>query len=983
MTIDAQIGSIIDEETGYTAKDLLLKGNQIDQQAENDEVLLAGLGNIAPGLRRITRKRNITKLFEHVATRKRETPLDPEEVYKSFDILKEYSFTPDPTGRRSEYASTNLGKVHQGAFDNIKELAEMDPSEAIGMMNTANDIGRMLEAVGKVEDLSFKKAPHAEIAKKTENIEQSTQFLEPFLSKERPKGMLMDKYAIHAGRRMIATIGEDVTQIANEIVAGNATAELLLEYQKKSKAFIAMQKFMEGEVREVARALSQQNMIAKSLDSRNANIMMQAIESSFGDPAKMIKHAKMLVKESGKSGSVNAVKKMNSRRILDSAIGFGVEWWKASILSGPATHIVNVGSTGLLGLYESMLVKPAAAGVGAVRQRIVRLAGATPQEKITATEAFAGAMSGMTSITDALRAAKQTLIEGESHFGMGKTEAVKKGGYVPDMLGALGKKIGGQQGETLGNVAGTGFTVAYRLLEAEDEFFKTIAFNEEITRLATRKAINDPANAGKSFDEIMGAARLIMDDPPDELFDQAIQYAKKRTFTDQDYGGLIGAMSAGAKMVVRKAPLLSFILPFINTPSSLANYAIESTPLNMYHVLKTAIKKGGPEADEAIARMLVGSSVMAGAYFAYESGAITGQGPNNIEVRKALEKTGWRANAILLNGTYYQINRLDPMGKVIGMVADSLDKAKYSKDMNGVQDHVMNGVFSLSEQMLDATYMKGVSDLLDAINYQGNPAVRFLANYGKAFIPWSGTVKTMTDIVDPQQRRIDKLWKTPFFSHTWHRTLAEIKNNIPIMVGKQLRPARYWDGTIALPGMNRIAYAISPMKYGKAQKGDYANQVMIANNYAPGEPNHIITVGDLTFSLMDFDENAGLMYDEYIKEVGAQRRQTMNDLLKKKAFNKLPDGIDSEKSEIIRSSIEKADRVARKNFLYKTLPSLLLNYEGSDSLLREILADSNMDVERFVKDVNRGLVTEEMAGGRIKVKGIKEEDELLPAHLRP
>ncbi|MCP3671048.1 MAG: hypothetical protein GY814_11575, partial [Gammaproteobacteria bacterium] len=57
-----------------------------------------------------------------------------------------------------------------------------------------------------------------------------------------------------AGRKMLGSWGEEVAELSSRIVAGSKEPQTLMEYQKKGEAFLALQSFLQGKVRETARA---------------------------------------------------------------------------------------------------------------------------------------------------------------------------------------------------------------------------------------------------------------------------------------------------------------------------------------------------------------------------------------------------------------------------------------------------------------------------------------------------------------------------------------------------------------------------------------------------------------------------------------------------------------------------------------------------------------------------------------------------------
>jgi hypothetical protein len=200
------------------------------------------------------------------------------------------------------------------------------------------------------------------------------------------------------------------------------------------------------------------------------------------------------------------------------------------------------------------------------------------------------------------------------------------------------------------------------LLTASDEFFKVInstAYRHaEAYRIARTEGLKGEALGKRMSDLIQTHARDAGAERMEALY---------RTFQKP-----LGEFGQEAMRLRNKSTIAKVIAPFVQTPTNIAKYTLERTPLNLARVLTKAAKGElkGAEFSEQISRPLVGSAISAAVAYYVADGLITGSGPKDQNKRNALRATGWQPYSLKIGNKYYAYDRLEPVGSIVGMTAD-------------------------------------------------------------------------------------------------------------------------------------------------------------------------------------------------------------------------------------------------------------------------------------------------------------------------
>lgn len=801
-------------------------------------------------------------------------------------------------------------------------INEDNLGDILNTIESQEDLARLLDITGTAEE-KYTRQSFGDIEADSDAMKD----LAPLFKGEQ-KGLLTAKQQ-YGLRNLAATTGNRSVELAKLIAAGDHTPELLLEYRRAFAAFEALYRMAKGNARETARALNQQKMLAKTLNTKNLREMGDALQI-FGHTPNgdgIISSAEIIAKrlKDGDS-STEAMAYVLGKKLNLYTRGL-VELWKNNILSGLGTHAVNLSSVAVTNLWENLAIRPVALGIGTIRR------GATGgTDGVRAAElvyqqagAWIGFRSSLGMFADAFKS-------GESKFGamqkMEDTGAIR----------AIARELttGSQVGETFADAA----TISFRLLQAEDDAMRGIVFTSELYALAAR----DARSNGFIGEKLLNRVNEILDNPTDEMYDMAMAEAARKTFTKGDLKGAVGMMAKYTRALMGEVPALQFILPFVNTPANLLQYGMDTSILAAVSPrLWGEVAKGGASADMALAKISVGSSLTIGLWQLYEAGLISGNGPDDPAARAQLEREGWKPNAVKgPNGKWYQVKRMEPFSTTLAFVANALDKAKYAPTDKDARDFMAHAMLSVAETAMDSAWTAGIYDFYEAVG-DVNKWDRFQANYAASFIPYSAAIRTAEQMYDPTTAKTsdDPLIDKSAFELTKDR----IRSSTPFL-SKTLRPARYWDGTVMMPDQGGFAFALSPIKTGTVGKGNIINRELIVNGVSLQEPSSVLKLGHNSFSLLDIAGGNDKLYDQYIVSVGKARVEILTKVVTKSQYMKLSEGPNGERYAILQKAAMAAKRKGTIDFLKG---DLLFALQGDSDLRSRAEEIFRADPINFIK----------------------------------
>lgn len=196
-----------------------------------------------------------------------------------------------------------------------------------------------------------------------------------------------------------------------------------------------------------------------------------------------------------------------------------------------------------------------------------------------------------------------------------------------------------------------------------------------------------------------------MANPTSQMVERAGLHARDNTFNSKA-GAIVMALNAAKT----KMPWLNALVPFARTPANILKSATRRTPLApILADVRADFATGGKAQDQAAARVLWGTSLMAGAGLLAQAGLVTGSGPTDDEEKRALLATGWKPFSIKAGDTFYSYQRLDPFATWLGVSADiaNMDYSKPGEEMVG------DAPASFAANVTNKTFLQGLADFTE------------------------------------------------------------------------------------------------------------------------------------------------------------------------------------------------------------------------------------------------------------------------------
>jgi len=451
-------------------------------------------------------------------------------------------------------------------------------------------------------------------------------------------------------------------------------------------------------------------MFEKSLKAKSGESL------TFGDIAKMaaaLKDPAQLATFADKMASATKMEMV-------------IEGWKAAILSGPQTHMANMMGNIIkfaVEIPETALTTTLTAARRAIQGDRMSFA----EYKAKALSPIYGLKWGARdSLTIALEALK-----GEG------THLEKADAFRMAIPGTTGKVV----------------RIPFRLLQAEDVLFRTVAERGRSHEIAVERAIKEGFGADtREFTERVARYTL---QPELGLTAEAAG----KTLADIQQAGAeavfaqrLGPMMEKVQNAFAGTPM-QFILPFVRTPANLLSWATQHVPgMNLLSARwRDDFAAGGARRDRAIARVVVGSALAITAWSLFNDGVLTGGGHFDPETRRTKMAAGWQPYSIKVGDTYYSYQRMEPVGKVIGLVADLMEM-RQKTDEDGTKQ-ALAAVALFGNATISTTYLSGLASVFNAVTEPARFFPTFYEQYASSLIP--KIVGQVAQMKDPYKREVD------------------------------------------------------------------------------------------------------------------------------------------------------------------------------------------------------------------------------------
>ena len=516
---------------------------------------------------------------------------------------------------------------------------------------------------------------------------------------------------------LVAKATQDLEAALKQFKATNSNEDMARAFAARERLAAMMTPFL-GAKTEAGRALNILRANAKNFRSA-----AQIVDSMPENDAAALRRMADRIEHTGSLDQViGTVQEDYTPDWLDKLLE-----WRVSmgLLSGVTTHQVNIISNALFNAMD-LVAQGAPVLVGKADPRAYHA-------RVAAT--WHGALVGMSNAVTAFKTETPVLTAGT------KVDAT----HMRAIKGKLGKFA----------------RIPVRLLMAEDEFFKSVAYHQHLADLAMSEAIRtNPADPVAAFNRLMGSPVDLINSG---IADKARGYADKMTFQTKlgpGLSGLVHGMSRGPGRLWR------LVIPFVRTPYNIIKSAFEFTPLAYAQQdVRKAISNGGRDEAVAYARMGIGTAIMGSAIAMAAQGLVTGAGPDDENERRLWLAQGRLPYAVRVGDKWVQYNRFDPMGTIFGVAADMYDLAGYMSE-GDIAKLGSAMVTSIALNITDKTFLQGVTDFSEAVSKPD----RFMARYV------NGIAATAVPNIAAQTAR----WMDPYQREA-RNFLDTVKSRVPVM----------------------------------------------------------------------------------------------------------------------------------------------------------------------------------------------------------
>lgn len=527
---------------------------------------------------------------------------------------------------------------------------------------------------------------------------------EPF--KAREPGTAAGAAELLARKQMVVGAAEDMAAKAREYIAKGTevSAEDTAAFLSSIDRAAMIQAEFLGARAEAGRAL---NILKETKIAAERMEQIQQVIERFGkDPAELA----MMLKEIDNPTGVLRFARETAKATTWEKI---VEAWKAGLVSGPITQMAN-----MIGNFSFTALRPVvdatAAGIGAITRNPDRVAMMEPVGLLVGN--LQGAKDGFKLAWHALKDDNYNVRKADSKHAIEGTA-----GYV--------------------------IRTPFRALAAGDAVFKEITKRGDLYAQATNMATKEGLNPlTREFRERV--AELAMN--PDEAMVKHADAAAER-FT---FNAPLGEKGKAVQQLVRKWHL-EWAVPFITTPANVFKETTRLTPFApIVDKWRADWAAGGADRHRAVAELAVGAAAMATTMAYALDGQVSGAGDPDPNKRRAAQAAGWQPYSIKIGDTWYNYQRIQPIGTLIGMAADIAEVWEHlNPDESDKVPKMLSVAFA--NAVTNTTSLKGFTSIIQALSDPDRYGAKFVQDMASSVVPAiSGQTASL---IDPFQREVDSI----------------------------------------------------------------------------------------------------------------------------------------------------------------------------------------------------------------------------------
>jgi len=616
-----------------------------------------------------------------------------------------------------------LFNVKAGGKITPKMLADFN----INKMNTKDDILKFIEEVSE----KYKK----DIGNRKRNVQsqEDTKKLAALLQKDQTKlsntllnlkkGETLNAEYILATRELVEASYAKLDILAQKAITG--TPDDVLKFRQHMALTSELTKILKGVQTETARALNQFKIQTSgknrfgSVDLEELNKRDFLIELGGEDEIKGF--AKVYLKEIDSGAArVKMVEGIGTATKISQAFS---EVFINAILSNPLTHVRNTAGNWIT------------QGIIATEHKLAsKLYGGKVEGGLAAYEDVARAFGKTQAYTEMWAAIGRSLKKGE----MPSIDSMIQGTKVETREGKFTAGFFNQEAGTVGakftDFAGKVLTlnrIPTKFLTVADNYFKNLEYRSELYALAYRDTLEKINNGVLAKDKAAEYLADLVVNPKKSMVEEAFEAAKYSTFQTKlgTRGDILDLGSNLQKLKGNVGPanfIANYYLPFIQTPTNVAGFVMERTPivnLALKSYRDDLFSKNPARVQKAKAKMMLGTafflSVMGMNYGGYATGTSPSLNTKNPSAKFQMKKTfgiGTGTINIPYGDETIRVNvsnvAFDPLAMAFKQAADLSEILQMGfADNDQWQDYLRMltaFTYSVGENLASSTFMSGV-----------------------------------------------------------------------------------------------------------------------------------------------------------------------------------------------------------------------------------------------------------------------------------
>lgn len=714
-----------------------------------DSVQVAGIGNIF-GMAAEVIGKAVKK-----APQKTERTLVPDAARQApTELPKPGKITQDVTAiPAAQPELVNKVETAVQARKDAGKVTGQPPQEAFNLNRyQTEDAAAIVAGVSDALGIKTTRVTFDEIKTKANEMGVDEKFLTRLVDGNGQ--MLPNAVDTYRALQVLESSAGELDRLFKKVASGTATEAEKLQLRQQISFHGLVQRGVKGIQTETARALA----VFRIPRDGNVDTIRNVLDEYGGD--------KSLTDLANAYLSIDTQAGKNA--VIEKAMYIGVKdvWftsWMNSLLSSPVTHAKNIFGNSMFGLYqipERMIASIYSNKLPDGVRNWRAIVPGSPDEKIAYDEALIMAQSLPAAMKRGFEWASKAWKQNAPTDPYSKVEMLRGTDVPPISSAAFGLQEDTLFAKGL-DFYGKAITIPGRALMTEDDFFKGTLYQLELNAQASRRghtvyrqALQDGLSEADAIAKAEAHVVDILTNVPSDLDKMAMDFARRGTFTAKLPEGF------NRLQEVFNHPALKIVVPFFKTPTNIGLEVIERTPFApISSRWRNEMAQGGVSRDMAMAKVTLGTSVLATfASFAGE-GNISGSGPRRAAEREALERTGWKPYSIKVGDEWISYSGLEPMSALLAIAADYAEYAKYEPDADKIDEVFLGAAFAIFEYVGEQPWLKGVADIGSAVanadNSKGKALINAVAKQFGSFLIGGSPMGAYGSMVAGIERLID------------------------------------------------------------------------------------------------------------------------------------------------------------------------------------------------------------------------------------